>query len=84
MKKKKKNEILKEFKPALAMGGLGIGSSLLGGALQPHLPAGTTNPLTKMGSTLGTFTKPVAALGAMSVITKKLKKLEKKTRRKSK
>ena len=58
MKKKKKNEILEDFKPALIMGGAGIGSSVLGGALQPHLPAGTTNPLTKMGNTFGTFTKP--------------------------
>ena len=82
-KKKYENEILEDMKPALEMGGLGIGSSLLGGALQPMLPAGTINPLTSTGRTLGTFVRPVATLGAMSIVTKQLKKLEKKTKRKT-
>jgi len=82
MKKKKKNDLLEDMKPALTMGGLGIGSSVLGGALQSHLPAGTTNPLTSMGSTLGKFTPPVAVLGAMSMVTKQLKKTQKKVKKK--
>lgn len=80
--KKKKNEILKEFKPALELSGLSIGSSIMGGALQPHVSAGMVNPLTQMGSTTGKFVSPVATLGAMSFTLKKLNKLEKKIKKK--
>ena len=78
----KKNEILKEFKPGLELAGLSIGSSILGGALQPHIPAGMINPLTETGRVTGTFVRPVVALGAMGFTLKKLKSLEKKVKRK--
>ena len=80
----KKNEVLKEFEPALGFAGASIGSSVLGGAFQSKLPAGVSNPLITTGSTIGTFVGPVVALGAFSFVTKKLKKVEKKIKRRQK
>ena len=74
----KRNEILKEFKPGLAIAGTSIGASMLGGSLQSKLPIGVTNPLTKTGSTLGTFVGPIVTLGGLAVVKKQLKKTEKK------
>jgi len=82
VKKKRKNELLEEMKPAFGFAGASIGSSLLGGALQPHLPAGITNPLTVVGTTTSKFVSPMAVLGAGSYTLKKLKKLQKKVNKK--
>ena len=81
-KKTKENDILEDMTPALIMGGLGIGSAILGEPLTSKLPTGMTNPLSTTGTTLGTFTKPVVVLGAMSTVTRQLKKVEKKMKRK--
>ncbi len=74
----KKNKILKEMKPTFKLAGSSITSSLLGGALQPQLPARVQNPLITAGRVTGRFLPPIAILGVMSFTTKKLKKLEKK------
>jgi len=55
-----------------------MGASVLGGALQPHLSAGTTNPLTTTGSTLGRFIGPVAVISAGGIVFKELNKTKKK------
>ena len=83
-RKKRKNEILEEMKPAFGLAGVSIGSSILGGALQPHLPAGVTNPLTATGTATSKFVAPMAVLGVGSYTFKKLKKLEKKVNKKKK
>ena len=70
------NEFLEDFKPTFGLAGLGIGSSILGGTLQPHLPAGVTNPLTQTGSTISGFIPLTASLGGFSIVTKQFKKLE--------
>ena len=75
---KKKNEIIEGMTPALAFGAFGTGASILGGKLQPLIPAGTINPLTSTGSVMGDFAGPVATLGAFAITTNQLKKAEKK------
>lgn len=81
MVKKSENEVLKEFKPALQLSGLSIGSSVLGGSLQSKLPPGVSNPLITTGSVTGDFISPVVALGAFGFVTKKLKKIEKQIKK---
>lgn len=80
MPKRKKNEVLQEMKPTLSLAGLSIGSSVLGGTLQPHIPSEITNPLTKTGEVTGKFVAPMATLGVASFMFKKMKKLEKKVK----
>jgi len=77
-KKKRKNEVLESFSPAFGLAGVSLGSSVLGGAMQSHLPAGMTNPLTTTGRVTGTFVGPMVTLGAFGFVTKQLKKTEKK------
>ena len=79
-KKKKQNKILKEMKPTLSLASMSISSSILGGALQPKLPAGVSNPLTTTGRVTGTFIPPVATLGAFSIVKKQMKKVSKKVK----
>ena len=80
-RKKRKNGLLKEMKPTLGLAGLSVGSSMLGGALQSHLPAGVANPLTATGTATSKFVAPMAVLGVSSFMFKKLKKLEKKVKK---
>ena len=75
-KKQKTSSIAEDLIPSLSFAGAGIGASVLGGSLQSHIPAGMSNPLTTTGSTIGKFTGPVVGIGAMSVVTKQLKRLE--------
>jgi hypothetical protein len=77
MGKKKKKIIPEEFEPAFALGGLSLGSSLLGGALGTKLPAGNANPLTSIGTTTSKFIAPVATLGVMNFSFKQFNKLNK-------
>ena len=77
----RKKRIPKEFEPALSLAGLSIGSSILGGALQPHVPAGVTNPLTATGRVAGRFVSPLAVMGVAGFTFKKIKKLEKKIKK---
>lgn len=77
---KKKNEILEDFRPAFELGGLSIGSSVLGGSLQSKLPPGVSNPLITTGSTTATFVAPLVGLGALSFVSRKLKRVEKKVK----
>ena len=79
--RKKKNEVLQEMKPTLALAGLSMGSSVLGGSLQPMLPPGVSNPLTETGRVGGMFVRPFAVLGVSSFMFKKLKRLEKKVKK---
>lgn len=81
---KKRNKILKEFKPAFQLAGASIGSSILGGATQKHIPTGVQNPLTTLGSATGKFIPVVAIAGVTSLTAKQLKKLEKKLKRRKK
>jgi len=78
MGKKKKSILPEEFEPAFAMGGIAIGSSMLGSGFDFMLPAGVSNPLTTIGSTTSTFVAPVATIGVAGFTMKQLKKLEKK------
>ena len=78
MVKKKKNEILEDLGPTFTLAGGSLGASVLGGAFNTLLPAVTPNPLTTTGRVTSTFVAPLATLGAMSFVTRKLKKIEKK------
>ena len=75
-KKQNPSSIAEDLIPSLSFAGAGVGASVLGGSLQSHIPAGISNPLTTTGSTIGRFTGPVATIGAMSITTKQLRKLE--------
>jgi len=77
-KKQKNNEIVSDLIPTFTLAGGAMGASVLGGALQPHLSAGTTNPLTTTGSTLGRFIGPVAVISAGGIVFKELNKTKKK------
>lgn len=83
-KKKQKNEIVSGMMPTFALAGGAMGASVLGGAFQSHLPAGTTNPLTTTGSTLGRFVGPVAAISAGGIVFKELNKTRKKLKGRNK
>ena len=74
-KKKKQGSIMGDFTPAFGMGMTSMGLGVVGGKLQPHLPAGMTNPMTSMGSTMVKFVPVTTALGGVSTTTKQLKKL---------
>jgi len=76
--KKRKNKIIGGMMPAFYLAGGAMGASVSGGALQSHLPAGITNPLTTTGSTLGMFVGPVAAIGAGGIVLRELNKANKK------
>jgi len=78
MTKKKKNGLLKDLEPTFTLAGGSIGASMLGGAINPLLPAGTTNPLTSIGTTTSKFVGPMATLSAFGMVTKQLKKTQKK------
>lgn len=43
-------KLLKSLKVPFGLAGVSIGSNLLGSALGPRLPTGTTNPLTSIGT----------------------------------
>ena len=66
------------MKPTLKLASVSIGSSILGRATQPKIPAGIANPLTTTGRVTGRFIPLTATMGGMSFTTKKLKTLEKK------
>lgn len=76
MKKKKKNDILEGMTPSFGLGGVSLGSSLLGGAFESKLPSGVKNPLTTIGSTTSKFVSPMATLGVFNTVTKQMKKLK--------
>jgi len=76
MGRRKKNEIVEGLVPPLTLGVGGVGASILGGSVASKLPAGTTNPLTTTGSTLGRFVGPVATISVLGVTTKQLKKVK--------
>jgi len=78
MPKKKKNEIVEDLKFPLMFAGGAIGASVLGGAIEPHIPHGMTNPLTTTGRVMGRFTGPVAAISAGGIVFKQFKKTRKK------
>ena len=80
-KKRKQESYLEDMTPTLAFAGGAVGASVLGGAMESKLPAGVTNPLTTTGKTMGTFVGPMATLGAMSITTKQLKRLESKIKK---
>ena len=85
-RKRRRTELEKDIvggiAPAFIVGGGAIGSSILGGALQSRLPAGTANPLTQTGTTLGTFTGPIAVIGVTGIVTKQLRRAQPKFKRK--
>ena len=74
-KKKGKGSIMGDFTPAFGMAGASMGLGVVGGAIQPHLPAGMKNPMTEMGSSMVKFVPVTTALGGVSTTTKQLKKL---------
>lgn len=82
---KKEKGFLEDFgsaiTPPLVLGGGAIGASLLGSSLQNKLPAGTTNPLTTTGTTLGNFVAPVAVIGAGGLTLKQLDKTRRRLER---
>ena len=61
--------------PPLAFAGVGIGASVLGGALDSRIPAGMTNPLTATGSTFAAFTPAVATIGAGGIVLNQFRKI---------
>ncbi len=76
VKKKKNNDALEAFKPAIGVGVIGIGSFLIGGALQGQLPAGVSNPLTAIGTSATRFAGPLGTIGGTGLIIKQLRKLK--------
>lgn len=61
------------LKPAFGFAAAGIGSSILGGAVQPLIPIGTVNPLTTTGQVFSRFTGPVAVIGASGIVFNQLR-----------
>ncbi len=76
-KRKKKNDALESIKPAFQVGGISIGSLLVGSALQSKLPAGVVNPLTQIGVVGTKIVSPLVIIGGTSLALKELKKIEK-------
>lgn len=75
-KKKKKNDAIEAFKPAIGVGLIGTSSFLIGGALQGQLPAGVANPLTAVGTSATSLAGPLGTIGGTGLIVKQLKKLK--------
>ena len=86
MKKRKKSQkrYFRDFAPAITLAGGALGASVVGEALGPHLPAGSTNPLTTTSTAMTSFVGPAVAIGAMSVTMRQLKKFKPKSKYKKK
>jgi len=74
-KKKGKGSIMGDFTPAMSMGMTSMGLGVVGGAMQPHLPAGMKNPMTEMGSSMVKFVPVATTLGGSSLAVKQVKVL---------
>jgi hypothetical protein len=81
-KKRKVLGITEDLFPPIQTAGGAAGLAVLGGAVQPIIPAGMANPLTSAGSTLGRFVSPVSAISGAGIALKQVRKIGKKKRRK--
>lgn len=83
-KKKRQSTMVDDFLPPIGFATGSVTASVLGGAIQPIIPAGITNPLTTAGSTLGKFTGPVSAVAGAGIVLKQVRKIEKKIKKRRK
>ena len=83
MKKKKRN-LKKYFRPSMGLATFSVGTSLAGSALGGSLPAGTTNPLSTLGTQSSRFVSPVAQMGGIGLMTEQTGEIIKSTRKISK
>lgn len=80
-RKRRRNEIIEDFAPAFGIAGGAIGSSILGSAFSSKIPAGVSNPLTTTGTTLGAFVAPIAVIGVAGTVTRQLRRVQRKVKR---
>ena len=83
MAKRRRNDLLDDFAVPLTFAGLGVGTSVIGGVIDPIIPAGITNPVTSVGSTLGNFTGPVSVIAGGAIVFKQFKGIEEELNRKT-
>lgn len=83
-KRRKQLGLTEDFFPPLVFAGGAAGLSVLGGAVQPIIPTGVTNPLTSAGSTLGRFVGPVSVITGAGIVLKQVGKIKKKVKKRRK
>jgi len=80
-RKKKKNEVLEAMMPTLILGGIGAGTAVVGGAIEPLAPAGFGHPISQAGGTIGRFARVAAPIGLGGYLIKKVRKFDKKKKK---
>lgn len=83
-KKRKRNEFVQALVPPLALGGVAIGSAVLGQGFDKVLPSGFSNPLTTTATTLGMFVAPVAIVSVGALAIKQVQKIQPKKKKRRK
>lgn len=77
-------KIVKSLKIPFGLAGVSIGSNLLGSALGRHLPPGTQNPLTSIGTSSAKAAGLTGALALTGVALEEVSKLQPKKKGKFK
>ena len=74
-KKKKKHHMMDHMKPTFVLAGGSMGMAMIGGAMQPHLPVGMSNPMLVAGQATSNIIPLTVAVGGMATSSQILKNL---------
>lgn len=80
-RRRRRNELVDDLMPALAFGAVGAGVGVLGGAVDPLLPAGVGNPVAATGTTLSRFAPVVTTVVGGKIVLKQIGKIGKTVRK---
>ena len=76
--RKKRSDATESIRPAIEVGVSSIGINLVGQGVGGLLPAGTINPLTKIGGAAAKAAGPIGIIGLTALTIKELNKIKRK------